>query len=128
MTTLIITVTSATRADTVRELTIEEGKSDILPNLQNLTLDTIEGMAIFKDDSLLKIASSRCPGVVTTLAITTKMLDGAILSQDTITQMKHLREMRAVGVQVKFMLATEIDLDYFETDERFAEVVEERKA
>ncbi|SJL14465.1 uncharacterized protein ARMOST_17922 [Armillaria ostoyae] len=126
LTELTITLTSATRADTVRELTFEEGKPDILPNLQHLTLDTIEGMTIFEDDSLLKMASSRFPGGFTTLTITTRTLEWEVLSQDITTQMKHLREMRAVGIRVKFILATEIDLDYFDTDEHFAEFVEER--
>ncbi len=43
------------------------------------------------------------------------MRNGAVLNQDTITQMKRLREMSAVGFRVKFILSTEIDFYYFET-------------
>ncbi|KAK0434436.1 hypothetical protein EV421DRAFT_1991890 [Armillaria borealis] len=125
---LTITVSSTTRVDAVRELTFEEGKPGVLPNLRHLTLRMSEGLSIFGDDSLLKMASSRYPGGFTTLTITPEMRRGAVLSQDTITQMKRLREMGAVSVRVKFILTTEIDFDYFETDERFAKFVEERKA
>lgn len=85
LTNLTITVSSTTRVDAVRELTFQEGKPVVLPNLQHLTLRMSEGMSTFGDDSLLKMASSRYPGGFTTLTIITKMLDGTVLSQDTIT-------------------------------------------
>ncbi len=128
-------VTSATRVDAVRELTFEEGKPSILPNLQHLTLFSLEGVSIFKDDSLLRMASSRltrCPGSFTTLAIRIGMDNGKdLLNQEILTQMKRLRaEMRAESVCVKLYLAQNLRdywRDYFETDERFTEFVEERK-
>ncbi|KAK0434447.1 hypothetical protein EV421DRAFT_2039625 [Armillaria borealis] len=135
LTKLAMFVTSATRVDAVRELTFEEGKPSILPNLQHLTLFALEGVSIFKDDSLLKMASSRltrCPGSFTTLAIRIGTYNGKVLSQEIITQMKRLRtEMRAEGVCVKLYLAQNLldyFRDYFETDERFTKFVEERKA
>lgn len=62
------------------------------------------------------------------LMIMTGTLEWEVLSQDIITQMRHLHEMRAVGIRVKFILTTEIDLDYSKTDECFTESVKERKA
>ncbi len=56
----------------------------------------------------------------------TRMLDREVISQDVVSQMKRLREMRAVGVRVELLLANY--LDYFETDERFDQFVEARKA
>ncbi len=131
LTNLNITVTSATRADIVRELTIEEGEPGILPSLQHLELRTPERACIFRNDSLLKMASSRLtryPGSFMTLEIVTWMLGTDILSQDIITQMKRLREMRAAGVRVKLFAVDNVEyLDYFETDEVFAQFIEERK-
>ncbi|KAK0199596.1 hypothetical protein DFS33DRAFT_1456875 [Desarmillaria ectypa] len=98
LTKLAIAVTSTTQMDVIRELTFEEGKPGTLPNLQYLTLCTPVGVSIFKDDSLLKMASSRLtrrPGNFTKLAIMTGTFHGEVLSQDIITQMKRLREMRA---------------------------------
>ncbi len=135
LTKLGITVTSATRVDTVRELTFEEGKPGILPYLQHLELCTPEGMSIFQDGSLLEMALSRhtrCPGSFRTLVVETRMADEDILSQDIITEMKRLRGMRAVGVRVKLFLATDVYIaehpcsDCFETDERFAKFLKER--
>ncbi|PBK84056.1 hypothetical protein ARMGADRAFT_616957 [Armillaria gallica] len=136
LTKLAMFVTSATLVDAVRELTFEEAKPSILPNLQHLTLFTLEGVSIFKDDSLLRMASSRltrCPGSFTTLAIRIGMDNRKVLlSQEIITQTKRLRaEMRAEGVCVKLYLAQNLlDYwrDYFEIDERFTKFVEERKS
>ncbi|PBK59388.1 hypothetical protein ARMSODRAFT_1027444 [Armillaria solidipes] len=98
LTEFTITVTSATRADAVRELTLEEGELGILPKLQHLRLRTPEGVCIFQDDSLLKMASSRCTQYLGsfTLMIETEMGDGDVLTKDVITQMKRLREMKAI--------------------------------
>lgn len=126
---LTITVDAATRTEAVRELTFEEGEPSILPNLQRLMLRTPEGSCIFQDDSLLRMASSRCtrhPGCLTKFTVMTRMLDREVISQDVVTQMKRLREMRVVGVRVELLLANY--LDYFETDERFDQFVEARKA
>ncbi|PBK86716.1 hypothetical protein ARMGADRAFT_1035285 [Armillaria gallica] len=67
----------STRTDVhvVRELTFEEGKPGILPDLQRL---------------------SRCPGSFTKLMIKTKMGDREVLSEDIITRVKGLLKMRAV--------------------------------
>ncbi len=136
LTNLTVTVTSAARLDAVRELTFKEGKPGILPYLQHLTLRSSEGVSIFQDGSLLGMASSRltrCPGSFRTLAIETMMSGEDILSQDIITQMKRLREMRAVGVRVELLLVKSLHyahyyptLDYFETDERFTKFLKER--
>ncbi|PBK86710.1 hypothetical protein ARMGADRAFT_1086220 [Armillaria gallica] len=127
LTELTITVTSATRADAVRELTLEEGELGILPKLQHLRLRTPEGVCIFQDDGLFKMASSRCTRYLGsfTLMIETEMGDGDVLTQNVITQMKRLREMKAVGVHVGLSLSGYSDR--FATDKCFAEFLEEGK-
>ncbi|KAK0212006.1 hypothetical protein IW262DRAFT_1467426 [Armillaria fumosa] len=137
LTKLTVTVTSAARLDAVRELTFKEGKPGILPNLQHLTLRSYEGVLIFQDGSLVEMASSRltrCPQCFRTLVIETTMGGEDILSHDIITQMKRLREMRAMGVRVKLLLVKSLyyveypSLDYFETDERFAKFLKKKAA
>ncbi len=102
-TKLAITVTSATRADVhvVRELTFEDGKPGILPDLQRMRWRAPKGICTFQDNSLLKMASSRrtrCPGSFTKLMIKTKMGDRDVLSEDIITRVKGLYKMGAMDV------------------------------
>ncbi|KAK0434418.1 hypothetical protein EV421DRAFT_1839740 [Armillaria borealis] len=130
LTKLTITVTSVTRVDAVRELTFEDGKPGILPKLQHLILRTLEGISIFQDGSLLQMVSSRLtrPGSFRMLAIETRLTGEHVLSQDIITQMNRLREMRAVGIRAEFRVFLAKDreyLDHFETDGHFAKFLKE---
>ncbi|PBK61863.1 hypothetical protein ARMSODRAFT_1025403 [Armillaria solidipes] len=130
LTKLTITVTSATRVDAVQELTFEDSKPGILPKLQHLILRMPKGMSIFQDGSLLQMVSSwlTCPGSFRMLAIETRLTGEHVLSQDIITQMNRLCEMRAVGVCAEFRVFLAKDreyLDYFETDEHFAKFLKE---
>ncbi|SJL14475.1 uncharacterized protein ARMOST_17933 [Armillaria ostoyae] len=89
-TKLAITVTSATRADVhvARELMFEEGKPGVLPELQHSRWRAPEGIYTFQDNSLLKIASSRCTRCPGGFMIKTKMDDRDVLSEDIIAQMR----------------------------------------
>ncbi len=126
LTKLTITVVETTRADTVRELTFEEGRPGVLPNLQYLKLRAPEGLCIFEDDSLVKMAFSRhtrCPGTFTDFLIHTILDAGEVPSRDSIIHMKRLRNLRTLGVRVQLLLGGR-HLDHFETDEVFAEFLD----
>ncbi|PBK84058.1 hypothetical protein ARMGADRAFT_1037417 [Armillaria gallica] len=79
-----------TRADVhvARELTFEEGKLGILPELQRSRWRVPEGIYTFQDNSLLKIASSRRTRYPGGFTIKTKMDDKDVLSEDIIAQMR----------------------------------------
>ncbi len=126
LTKLTITVVETTRADTVRELTFEEGRPGVLPNLQYLKLRAPEGLCIFEDDSLVKMAFSRhtrCPGTFTDFLIHTILDAGEVPSRDSIIHMKRLRDLKTLGVRVQLLLGGR-HLDHFETDEVFAEFLD----